>query len=267
MTAESPHLRVHTLAQLSRGGAWRVEVIHRMPHHLFVWFTRGQGRAILHGSQIGFGTHNALFIPANTLFSLELGRQCLGQTIHIPVDGTSSLPATPQHIRVRDGAFQQELSTLIEAMQRELTGARPFMDDALTSYSQLLSVWLHRMVVESRAPTMRESATQRLVRQFCTLVVENHNSGRPMAAYAEELGITPTHLTRVCRQAVGRTAAGILTDCVMYEARVALENSLTPVKDVASGLGFASAAYFTRFIQQHTGQSPSKVRKSALMQA
>lgn len=260
--ADVTPVQIRTLAQLSRGASWRFETMHRRSDHLFLWLTRGQGRAILHGTQVGFSTHNALFIPADTLFQLDLGRQCLGQTVSVPSELPLNLPVTAQHLRVRDGTHQLELTALIEMMQRELSGERPMMIEALSSYSELLSVWIRRMMLESRAPTPRETATQRLVRQFCTLVVENHHSGRPMAAYAQELGITPTHLTRVCRQATGRTAADILTDCVLYEARIALEASATPIKDVASGLGFASAAYFTRFIQQHTKMTPSQLRKA-----
>ncbi len=260
--SDKEQVQFQTLAQMSLGGRWRTEQMHCLPHHLFLWFTRGQGRAILHGTRVGFVAHNAMFIPAGTLFSLELGRQCLGQTVSFAVDLPLPLPDSVQLLRVRDGIHQLELTALLETVQRELMAHRPLVDAALASYAQLLSIWLQRMMLESLAPKLRETATQRLVRQFCTLVVENFESGQPMAAYAEQLGITPTHLTRVCKQATGRTAADILTDCTLYQARIRLEKSNRPIKQVAEGLGFASAAYFTRFIQHHTGKTPSQLRKS-----
>lgn len=260
---DSENVQIRTLAQLGRGGGWRIETMHSRKDHLFMWVTRGQGRAVLHGTQIGFGPHNALFIPAGTLFNVSLGRQSLGLTVALPASLPLSLPDKAQHLRVRDGIFQLELTALIEAMQRESAGERPMSNEALMSYAGLLSVWVRRMMLESRTPVPRETATQRLVRQYCTLIVENHKSGRPMAAYAEELGITPTHLTRVCRQATGRTAADLLIDCVTYEARNLLEQTSAPIKQVAAELGFASAAYFTRFIQQRTGMTPSQLRIAA----
>jgi AraC-like DNA-binding protein len=36
-----------------------------------------------------------------------------------------------------------------------------------------------------------------------------------------------------------------------------------PIKDIASSLGFASAAYFTRAFQNHTGRTPSQFRRGA----
>nr|WP_279391816.1 helix-turn-helix domain-containing protein [Shimia aestuarii] len=84
-----------------------------------------------------------------------------------------------------------------------------------------------------------------------------------MATYAEELEITPTHLTRVCRQCAGLTAADMLNQMVQHEARVLLTRSDLPVQDIADYLGFGSAAYFSRFSQQHFGASPTQLRKSS----
>jgi AraC family transcriptional activator of pobA len=42
-----------------------------------------------------------------------------------------------------------------------------------------------------------------------------------------------------------------------------LEETKEPAQNIARFLGFGSAAYFTRFIQQHTGQTPSKLRGHA----
>ena len=133
-------VQIQTLAQLSRGGGWRTELMHSRPDHLFLWFTRGQGRAILHGTRVGYGPHNALFIPAGTLFSLELGRQCLGQSVILSASLPLNLPDKPQHLRILNGTHQLELTALIETMQREMMNARPMMDAALASYADLLAM-------------------------------------------------------------------------------------------------------------------------------
>ncbi|WP_223421138.1 helix-turn-helix transcriptional regulator [Tateyamaria pelophila] len=76
------------------------------------------------------------------------------------------------------------------------------------------------------------------------------------------LGVTPTHLTQACKAATGKTAADLLTERVLYAARIALLETSVPVQDVARFLGFGSAAYFTRFIQQHTKMTPTALRRS-----
>ena len=86
---------------------------------------------------------------------------------------------------------------------------------------------------------------------------------RGVADYAAELGVTPTHLTRSCREASGLTAADILTQRSLYAARDMIETTDRPLQDIGQSLNFSSPAYFSRFVQHHTGQSPSMLRRSA----
>lgn len=262
MTEPAPDaVHVTTLAQLMRGGTWRIERPHVRRNHLFIWITQGQGTACLHGVHKGFMMHNALFVPSGSVFALEAGRQVLGQTVHVPHEVGESFPPAPQILRVKDQKSQVELAAIIEAMQTEERLGKPYADAVLAAQTQLLSVWLHRQMLNQPAPA-RAPKAEVLVRRFCDLVVADFRKGKPMAAYAEALGITPTHLTRVCRQVAGRTAAEILTECLLHEARLTLARSNAPVNEVARGLGFGSPAYFTRFMQLHTQKTPTQLRQS-----
>lgn len=256
-------IRCQSLPQLAPGAPWKLTQLHDRPRNLLIWITRGQGRVIINGVRRGIGTHNALFLPAGTLFCIDLGPQGFAQVVDSPPGLTGRLPRTPQHLRIRDSLAQAELTGHIEAMQRELTHKRPLIQDALEAHVRLIAVWLQRQIGSGSADTARDTATQRLVHRFAQLVVRDFRSDRPMADYARELDVTPTHLTRVCRAASGKTAAEILTERRLYEARLLLAKPKPPIQDIARDLGFHSPAYFTRFIQTHTGQSPSALRRSA----
>ncbi len=269
-------LRIQTLAQLSGGQDWRLNMAHDRPHHILFWITRGQGRILLDGRRRGLGTHNAVFVPAGSLFALELGRQGMGQAVLIPEGTPLRLPNMPRHLRVRDVQVQSELSGLIDSAQREQTNARPLSQDAMEAHVALMSVWLRRQIaLEEHVPPPRNAA-ERLSRRFAALVSTQYATGRTMAEYAADLDMTPTHLTRAVKIATGKTAAELLTERTVYAARLLLETTQAPARNIAQHLGFGSAAYFTRFMQQHTGQPPSKLRaaekipakaKSALMSA
>ncbi|MEZ5912190.1 MAG: helix-turn-helix transcriptional regulator [Paracoccaceae bacterium] len=84
-----------------------------------------------------------------------------------------------------------------------------------------------------------------------------------VADYASALGVTPTHLTRVCNKTCGRSAHDLLQDRVLFEARRMLAETKLPVKDVSAQLGFASAAYFTRAFQHRTGKTPTQFRRTS----
>lgn len=255
-------LALCSLAQLSRGGDWQLDLLHGRPHHLFVWITRGQGLALIEGVRRGLGTHNALYIPAGTLMAIEMGRQSLGHCLVVPEGTELRLPEHAHHLRIREVSAQSELSALFDAMQREKTDARPLYNEALDAHTQLLSVWLRRQLALDEHFPDRPNAAARLSQAYCQRIATHYHHGAPMADYARALGVTPTHLTRACRASTGKTAADLLMQRVLHEARSLLISGKVPVQDIARHLGFGSAAYFTRFIQHHTGQTPTTLRKA-----
>ncbi len=251
-----------SVAQWTGAGGWRSELPHSRPDHALIWITRGQGRALVQGVLRGLSVHSALVLPAGTLFALHLGRQCFGTVCTIPPRGPVPMPDQPTLLRVRDVLAQAELTGLLETMQREQTNARPFADEALTAQAALISVWLRRAMIDHLEVMPEPTAAQRLAMAYAALVERDYTSGKPMAEYARALGVTPTHLTRACRASAGLTASELLTGRIVHALRELLETTDHPVNRVAAMLGFRSAAYFSRFVLQHTGQTPSALRRA-----
>ncbi len=260
--ARMPVPKVNSLAQLTAGAPWRLELHHARRAHLLIWTTRGQGICTLGGLRRGLGAHNLLVIPARTLMAVEFGKQGFAQTVEIPTESGVLLPDEPMILRLRDAQAQGELTAILDAMTREQNAARPFAGEAMLAHGGLLSIWLRRaLLAEEDAP--RQNAAERLTRAFTALVARDYQSGKPMADYAAALGVTPTHLTRSCKQVTGQTAADLITECTLHAARERLERGALPIQTIAAELGFGSAAYFTRFVQHHTGRTPSALRKIA----
>ncbi|MCA0872072.1 AraC family transcriptional regulator [Seohaeicola saemankumensis] len=256
-------LRLTTLAQLTQNGAWALELVHARPYAMLLWITRGQGLALLDGARCGVGAHNAIFIPAGQLMSMDLGRQTYGQAVLVPPGSGLVLPDSLLHLRVREVGAQNELTVLFESMGREQTADRPLCQSALQAYGALMGVWLRRQILTSAVEPPRPSAARRLVRAYFARLSDHYADGGSMADHAAALDVTPTHLTRVCRAETGKTAAALLTERQLHAARVLLTGTDVPVQDIARHLGFGSAAYFTRFIQQHFGQPPTRLRRAA----
>ncbi|WP_299545931.1 AraC family transcriptional regulator [uncultured Tateyamaria sp.] len=258
-----PPIEIKPLAQLTAGQDWRVSLAHDRPHHIIIWITRGQGRLLLNGTRRGVGTHNALTIPPHTLFSLELGRQGSGMVAVIP-DGTEiRWPNRARQLRVREVDSITEMTGIFEAAHREVTQARALAQDAIDAHMALMSVWLRRQITLPDHLPIKMNAAARLSAKFCERVTQHYAQGLTMADHAAALDVTSTHLTRACKAATGRTAADLLTERTLYAARITLTETTIPAQDIARHLGFGSAAYFTRFMQQHTGQTPTALRKAA----
>jgi len=99
--------------------------------------------------------------------------------------------------------------------------------------------------------------------RYRTLVDASFRSQPSLASLAQQLGITPTQLNRVCRQLTGRSALALLHARVMLEAQRDLAYTTLSVKQIALGLGFGDAGYFTRFFQRLSGRTPTQWRGAA----
>lgn len=251
-----------SIAQWSGAGTWRAELPHSHDHHALIWVTRGQGRCMVEGVLRGLTVHTALCVPARTLVSLEMGKQTFGTVCTIPARCAVLMPDQPVLLRMRDVQAQAELTTLLETMQREQSTARPFADEAMMAHASLLTVWLRRAIIDQPESPPDFTAAQRLSMAFAALVERDYSTGKPMSHYARTLGVTPTHLTRACRASAGMTASEMLTRRIVHAVRDHLETTDHPANRVAAMLGFRSAAYFSRFVLQHTGKSPTALRKA-----
>lgn len=257
---ETP-LRIVQIPRLAAGGRWRVEAMRSVSEPMLLWFTRGQGRITVGGTTRGYGAHNAIFIPAGVMHGFEVGAQTFGTAIFFGRGCPVPLPDKTVHLRIRESAPQLELSGIIDNIQRELDSSRAGHDRAAQFHLGLLSVWLERQIEIAEAEAKKPDAARRLAARYTELLEREFRSGRGVADFAEELGVTPTHLTRVCNQTCGRSASDILHDRLIFEARKLLSETDLPVRDVSDALGFTSAAYFTRAFQHRTGKTPTAFRR------
>lgn len=259
-----PLVRLVAIPRLAQGGKWRVEAMRSYSTPLILWFTRGQGRITASGVTRGYGPHNLIFLPAGTMHCFDLNQHVHGTAAFLPQVPELVLPERIVHLRIRDAIPQGEMSVQLDNLQREVDGKKPSRARAIRYHLGLLSVWLERQMAATDAVegTARPTAAVRLARAFTEKVERDFRSGRTVADYAAELGVTATHLTRVCRETCGRPASALLHDRQLFEARRMLAETRLPVQDIAAALGYGSAAYFSRAFQSRTGKTPSAFRRA-----
>lgn len=263
MEHDSTEVRVTTLKQLEQRGQWRLASPHSLPRHQLFWITKGQGRVMASGQTKGFGPHTAVFLPPNTMHAFEFGQGILGYNVTFPFDLGPQLPGDVLLLRIKDTYLQGELTQVIEQMAREVRDHGPGWYAASRSYAALTGVQLERMAGIVDHPDWNATPSQRIVNKYTLLIEENLPRGLSVSEYADMLDITPTHLTRVCRETCGVTASTILQERVISEARRLLEDTDRPVRDIAQALGFTSAAYFTRAFGNRVGATPTAIRAKA----
>lgn len=257
----TPDLR--PLARYMGKDGWRLGLQHSRADHLLVRFSRAGGHAIVNGSRHALSANTALFVPAGVLFSVTPGLQSMGHVLRVPPGADILVPSEPHLLRLPQVHDQAVLSRLIDAMLAEEEAQAAFHGAAARAHATLLAIWLRRSVLD-QPPRPAPRPDQRLAAALCARVVKQYRANPAMADHAAALGVTATHLSRACKSASGLSAAEIMSQASLHAARSLLSDTDHPIRHIADHLGFGSAAYFSRFIQRHTGQSPRTLRQAAL---
>ena len=254
-------ISITTLAHAQGANRLRTEAMRSHAQARLIHITKGQGRITIAGLTTGYGPNNLIYIPPHTMYGMEAGPTVFAQMLALPAP--ADWPATPFHLRLVDVARQAELTGHIDAIERELKpGGHP---RAAACHLGLLEVHVARLLAtmpQAVDDPRRNSAAARLVARYTALIAADVPHLRSVAAYADDLGVTPTHLTRSCRKTCGRSALWLLNARLYDEACRMLRDTALPVGRIADHLGFGSAAYFARSFQSRAGVSPSAFRQT-----
>jgi AraC family transcriptional regulator, transcriptional activator of pobA len=102
---------------------------------------------------------------------------------------------------------------------------------------------------------LRRSGEPVLAEVFA-VIDRRHRETLSLRDVAEEVGLTPGHLTTVVRRRTGRTVQEWIIERRMAEARKLLTESDTPISEVARRVGIPDPGYFSRMFTRTHGTSP-----------
>lgn len=150
----------------------------------------------------------------------------------------------------------------VAALRAEFLAADDWRDLALDAALLHLAVLLGRQApLPAAEPAAGGARALAHVRRFRALVEAQFRQQPTLAALAALLGITPTQLNRACHQVLGHSALGVLHGRLVLEAQRDLAYTTLSIKQIALGLGFGDAGYFSRFFLREVGCSPSQWRE------
>jgi AraC family transcriptional activator of pobA len=230
-------------------------------YNKYIFVKKGSGKCMIDGITQGFGTNTVIYVPDSCPHHIDLGVNTQAYAIAIPVDMEFNLPSQPVVLALDTANDITTMVQMFDAALQEFNSGNTAAEMAIYSYTGLVTVNVTRLLAQ-QADCAKNTAAQRLMRKFSYLVEDQFFTGQGLEHYARILGVTSTHLTRVCQQLNGQSASHFIQDRIISEARRLLLISNRKVQDIAEDLGFRSAAYFTRFFSTRLGMSPKEFRHS-----
>ncbi|MCW5690765.1 MAG: helix-turn-helix domain-containing protein [Pseudolabrys sp.] len=253
-----------TLAARSVPHDWQFPPHRHGRLHQVLLIARGGGTATMEGRNYRLKAMTAVNVPAGHVHGYRFAKGTQGWVVTIATEILDEVLSAPDGLSrtLSEAALLRATPAMRRLMQEIFAeyGSRHF---ARAHVLKALSATLLGLVARelaAKASPGAPSANAGLVDRLSALIDEHYREHWPVARYAAALKVTPTHLSRLTREAFGCPASHMIRDRVVREARRQLVYTNTPVSKIAYALGFNDPAYFTRTFTVATGLSPSEFR-------
>jgi AraC family transcriptional activator of pobA len=233
--------------------------------HQVLLIARGGGRATLEGKSHRLRPMTAINVPAGQVhgFSFTPGTQ--GWVVTLPSEFLDEVltPSEGLGRALAEAAVLRgtpQMRRLVTEIFAEFGGRHFARAHILKALTAMLLGLVARALAAKTAQGGRALGAE-LLKKFEVMLDGHYLEHWPVVRYAEALKVTPTHLSRLTREAFGCPATHMIRDRVVREARRNLVYTNLPISTIAYSLGFNDPAYFSRTFAAATGLSPSEFRE------
>ncbi len=250
--------------------------MHQANAYIFVLCTRGECRINAYMSEITLTENSILTILPNCHF--QVLEQSASARLYIVGFGqqllkneyvfTSILDYVPHIFRAPTIKLQPQMVDIIKGLMvtlvkmdrcQPLNENVDFVGSLLHSFIILLGKRYDIYEDEAFVNSRSERITKSLIR----LISANYTRQRSPAYYAEQLNLTPQHLSSIVSQVTGKTITGIIARFVIFDAKMKLRSSDMSIKEIAFALSFNDISVFGKYFKRYSGMSPRQCRQSS----
>lgn len=144
-----------------------------------------------------------------------------------------------------------------------ITGNRA---EVLTALVELITLYLTGDLRKRTAWGNTETKNQKgrkdqQAEAFCAFLEDNFQTQLTVADYAQQVGISAPHLTRLCRTVLGSSPIDLVRQRRLLEAKRLLEYTSLTIAEIAHRCGFRDAAFFSRTFKSNVGAPPQDYRR------
>lgn len=97
---------------------------------------------------------------------------------------------------------------------------------------------------------------------FYKLLMSNFKKERNVEFYANQLFITPKHLSSTVKNVSGHSPSKWISSMVIQETKLQLQTTNLSMQEIANDLNFPNQSFFSKYFRHYTGQTPKEYRTS-----
>ena len=126
----------------------------------------------------------------------------------------------------------------------------------------LLKALFAKILISAKPLTNKTSKTDDVITVFRELLNQPNDLRNNVAHYAEKLHTTPQNLNAICRKTLSQSAAEVIAEHIISEAKRQLIYTEGSVSEIAYSLNFNDTSHFVKYFKRHTGLTPQTLRNT-----
>ncbi|UOR06802.1 helix-turn-helix domain-containing protein [Hymenobacter aerilatus] len=168
-----------------------------------------------------------------------------------------------RHVLPLSNAEAANITASLRFLQQKFPTPHPYREQVIKN---LINSLLYEVIAiydqQHAAVQATQTRSQQLTFAFKNLVNTHSVVERSVKFYADQLCITPKHLTETVKETTGKTASEWIDQAVLLEAKALLQNQQLSVAQISDLLHFTDQSAFSRFFRKSLGFSPTAYKQA-----
>ena len=172
-----------------------------------------------------------------------------------------------RHLVLQDKTFIEDpqAAALVQAQLMKLDWQHGVDRMALShgAWMLMLHAYRHYTREAPSLPEVRGGLAPVVVRRVQEYLLSHLADSVTLSDLAREAGLSEYHFARMFRQSTGLAPHQYVMQRRMEKAKALVQNTATPLTDIALACGFNSASHFSNRFRSATGMTPSQLRAAS----
>ncbi len=254
------------------GGQDLSHALHRHDFFFVLAIESGEGTHLIDFTSHQVEDHSIFFLRPGQVHQLELKAGCTGYLMEFDTTFYHPQDKLPnQRLRRASSknycAFElprfEKLLAVLASIFHEFNAQQEGYIEVIKAS---LDIFFIEFIRQSRNPagTAKNGSTyaQERLEDFLELLHTHVSTIKEVTPYANLLNLSAYQLNAITKATMNKSAAALISEQVILEAKKYLLATPNQVKDIADLLGYEDTSYFIRLFKRHTGYSPEAFRKN-----